>query len=197
MSVKKVTGMGLFICLTYFSTVLVQIVFHNTLTLYLVSAITMLSGLFMALLVASFPINDKAVQLYRTMAIICVSACMILTNAVHITNIAVIMPLVDRGTPVAEVFQIGQYPSVLMGVDYLGWGLFMGLAFILSGCFIDTMTNLKKFLMLCGCLCLSGFIGVFFNENFWYIAPLGYGAGTAIICVKLLRYSSCVEKLQK
>ncbi|MDR1690154.1 MAG: hypothetical protein LBS21_16350 [Clostridiales bacterium] len=112
---------------------------------------------------------------------------MILTNAVHITNIAVIMPLIKRGTPIADFFQVGESPSVLMGIDYLGWGLFMGLAFIFSACAIDTATKLRKTLMLCGFLCLIGFIGALFNENLWYAAPLGYGVGTAIICLELLR----------
>ncbi len=187
MSIKKVAKLGLVVCLMYFVTLIVQIGFHNNLTLYLVSIVTMLSGIFMALLMVSFPTKNEGVQFYRTMAIICVSACMILTNAAHIMNIVAIMPLIERGTPIAEFFQIGQYPSVLMGIDYLGWGLFMGLAFIFSGCVIDAVTKLRKILMLCGCLCLIGFIGVLFNENLWYIAPLGYGVGTAVICLKLLR----------
>lgn len=187
MSIKKVAKLGLLVCLMYFATVIVQIVFNNDFTLYLVSIITMLSGIYMALLVISFPVKNEAAQLCRTMANICGSACMILTNAAHVTNIAVIMPLIERGTPIADFFQIGKYPSVLMGIDYLAWGLFLGLAFIFSGCVIDAATKLRKILLLCGGLCLIGFIGFLFNENLWYIAPLGYGAGAAIICVKLLR----------
>ena len=186
MNIKTVAKIGLLVCFAYFITVAVQIIFNNNFSLYLVSVITMLSGIFMALLVVAFPTEREYKQFYRIMAIICVSACMILTNIVHFMNIAAIKPLMASGIAIPEHFQIGKYPSVLMAADYLGWGLFMGLAFIFSGFFINSATKLKKFLLLYGCLCIIGFIGIVFNENLWYIAPLGYGIGTAIICVKLL-----------
>ncbi len=186
MNTKIIAKIGLLVGFMYFATLIVQIMFNNDFTLYLVSIITMLSGIYMTLLVFSFPVKNEDTQFYRSMAKICVSACMILTSAVHFVNIAVIMPLLDRGLPIPEYFQIGKYPSVLMGIDYLGWGLFMGLAFIFSGCFINAATKLRNFLFLCGCLCLAGFVGFVFNENLWYIAPLGYGIGTAVICVRLL-----------
>ena len=141
---------------------------------------------YMTFLIVAFPVEKKSKHFYRTMAVVCVSACMLLTNAAHFVNIAAIRPLIASGISIPDYFQIGKYPSILMGIDYLGWGLFMGLAFIFSSCFIDTVMKLRKFLMLCGCLCLVGFIGVVFNENLWYIAPLGYGIGTAVICVILL-----------
>ena len=186
MNIKTVAKIGLLVCFAYFITVIVQIAFNNNFTLYLVSIITMLSGIYMTLLIVAFPLEKEYKQFYRTMAVVCVSACMILTNAVHFANIAAIRPLIASGISIPDYFQIGKYPSVLMGIDYLGWGLFMGLAFIFSSCCINTVMKLKKILLLCGCFCLAGFIGYIFNENLVYIAPLGYGAGTVVICVKLL-----------
>lgn len=73
-----------------------------------------------------------------------------------------------------------------MTIDYLGWGLFMGLAFIFSYFYVKSYTKIKQLFLLSGILCLIGFFGVIINENLWYIAPFGYGIGTAIICIKLL-----------
>ncbi len=186
MNIKTVSKLGLLVCLAYFLTVIIQIIFNNSFTLYLVSIITMFSGIYMTLLVAAFPTEKEHKYFYRIMAIVSVSGCMILTNAAHFINIAAIKPLIASGIFIPDYFQIGKYPSLLMAIDYVGWGLFMGLAFIFSSCFINTTLKLRKFLLLCGCLCFAGFIGVLFNENLWYIAPLGYGIGTAVICVKLL-----------
>ena len=187
MNTKATAKIGLLVCFAYFITVIVQIVFNNSLTLYLVSIITMLSGLYMTMLIVSFPAENEYNQFYRVMAIICVSVCMLLTNTVHFINIAAIKPLIASGIPIPDYFQIGKYPSILMAIDYLGWGLFMGLAYIFSYRFINPATKLKRLLVICGCLCILGFIGVVFNEYFWYIAPLGYGIGTAIICIILLK----------
>ncbi len=186
MNIKTLAKIGLLVCLAYFITVTVQIIFNNNFTLYLVSIVTMLSGLYLTLLVVAFPGETEYKQFYRTIAILSVATCMILTNAVHFVNIAAIRPLIARGIFIPDYFQIGKYPSVLMAIDYLAWGLFMGLAFIFSSFFINTVLKLRKFLLLCGCLCLIGFIGVLFNENLWYIAPLGYGIGSVVICAKIL-----------
>ena len=186
MNIKIMAKTGLLVGFAYFITVIVQIIFNNNFTLYLVSVITMLSGIYMTLLIVAFPLEKEYKQFYRTMAIACVSAGMILTNAVHFVNIAAIMPLIASGITIPEYFQIGKYPSVLMAIDYLGWGLFMGLAFVFSSYCINTVMKLRKFLLLCGCFCLVGLIGYVFNENLWYIAPLGYGVGAVVICVKLL-----------
>lgn len=81
-----------------------------------------------------------------------------------------------------------------MAIDYLAWGFFAGLAFIcvgLSGKSNDnSKKNMKLNALLCGILCLIGFFGtVFINENIWYIAPIGYGIGTMIICIQLFKHN--------
>jgi hypothetical protein len=144
----------------------------------------------MTILVIAFPDEKEDKQFYRVMAIVCVSVCMVLTNVAHFMNIAVIRPFIENEVSVPDYFQIGKYPSALMAIDYLGWGLFMGLAFICSSRFTSLEVNLKKFILICGFLCLAGFIGFMFNVNIWYIAPIGYGIGTFVICIKLLSIKS-------
>ena len=111
MNIKTVAKLGLFIGFAYFITVIVQIVFNNNFTLYLVSIITMLSGIYMTFFVVAFPLEKEYKQFYRTMAVVCVSACMILTNAAHFVNIAAIKPLIASGTSIPEYFQIGNIPQ--------------------------------------------------------------------------------------
>jgi len=185
MNIKTVARIGLILCLMYFVIVVLLIVLGNNITILLMDIITMLSGIYMVILVMTFPMENEHKN-YRMLAIIFALTCMIFTNMVHWVNIVAINPMIAKGINVPEYFQIGKWPSVLMAIDYLGWGLFMGLAFIFTGLFIKKIIKINWLLNLCGCLCLMGFFGVIFNENLWYIAPLGYGIGTATICIKLL-----------
>jgi len=185
MNIKNVSRIGLVICLIYFLVVVLLIVLGNNITILLMDIITIISGIYMVILVMAFPIENNYGN-YRILAIIFALSCMILTNMVHWINIIAINPMIAKGINVPDYFQIGKWPSVLMTVEYLGWGLFMGMAFLFSGYFIEKTLKFNWFLYLCGCLCLIGFFGIIINENLWYIAPLGYGLGTSIICIKFL-----------
>jgi len=188
MNTKNIAKTGLLIGLLYFISVVLLTLFSNNITIQFMEIITMLSGIYMVLLIISLPVdNNLKHNIYRLLAIIFVSSCMFLTNTIHWINIIVIKPLIKNGINVPEYFQIGKWPSFIMAIDYLGWGLFMGLAFIFSGVNSKLSTNIKWILWINGCLCLIGFFGVIINKNIWYIAPLGYGIGTVIICIKLLR----------
>jgi uncharacterized membrane protein YdcZ (DUF606 family) len=79
-----------------------------------------------------------------------------------------------------------------MAIDYSAWGFFTGLAFLCIGLATKNKNKLfqqiKATSLICGSLCLIGFSGtIFINENIWYIAPLGYGFGTIILCLQMLR----------
>ncbi len=70
----------------------------------------------------------------------------------------------------------------------------MGLAFLCVGLSAKSNDKSKRMMklnsLLCGILCLVGFFGtIFINENIWYVAPIGYGIGTMIICLQLFRYN--------
>lgn len=109
-----------------------------------------------------------------------------------------------HGVEVPAYFQIGFWPSVEMAIDYLAWGFFMGFAFLCIGIAIKnrdkTERIIKTTLLICGILCLIGFFGtVFVNENIWYIAPMGYGLGTMIICIQMMKFKAakCLDKLNE
>lgn len=115
----------------------------------------------------------------------------LLTSVAHFTSITVTRQLITDGVNVPTYLQIGYWPSLEMSIDYLAWGLFMGLAFITTGMALKQSTSVKSklriTLYLCGCLCLLGLLGtVIINENCWYLAPLGYGLGTIIICIEMI-----------
>ncbi|MCR5824108.1 MAG: hypothetical protein K6G60_06740 [Lachnospiraceae bacterium] len=133
-------------------------------------------------------LNCRAMQVFMG----CTCA---LTGAAHIVNISVTRRLISEGVEVPLYFQIGQWPSVEMAVDYLAWGFFMGLAFICLALPIASpdkaARHMKVISLICGILCLTGFIGaLFINENIWYLAPLGYGFGLLVLCIMNLRLKS-------
>lgn len=122
-----------------------------------------------------------------------------LTGAAHIVNITVTRKLLNEGVNVPAYFRIGFWPSVEMAIDYLAWGFFTGLAFLcvgLSGISNDKSKRIIKLnALLCGIFCLIGFWGaVFINENIWYIAPIGYGIGTMVICIQMNSISKTSPK---
>ena len=100
------------------------------------------------------------------------------TSVAHIVNITVTRRLISDGINIPDYFRIGCWPSVEMVVDYLGWGLFVGLAFLLLGISISDKkyNSIKMTSITSGILCLIGFtFALFINENMWYIATVGYG----------------------
>lgn len=134
----------------------------------------------------------------KQLAIIFMSSCMILTVSAHFINLTVTGPLMDRGIDVPKYFQIGQWPSVEMAIDYLAWGFFMGLAFICSSLAISGEPHtrrLKTTTFACGCLCLAGLMGpVSGKEAIWLLAVIGYGIGTPLICMEMIRLGKKSER---
>jgi len=187
MNVKNIAKTGLLICLLYFISVMLILLYSNEITVLLMEIVTMFSGIYMVLLIISLLAdNHFKHKIYRLLAIISVASCMLLTNSAHWISIIIVNPLIKSGIDIPKYLRIGTEHSLIIAIDYLGWGLFMGLAFIFSGCNLRLSTNLKRILWINGILCLIGFFGVVIDKNLWYIAPLGYGIGTAVICVKLL-----------
>ena len=121
-----------------------------------------------------------------------------LTGLAHIVNITVTRKLIADGLNVPNYFRIGYWPSIEMAVDYLAWGFFMGLAFLSVGVAInhDNKQNsmMKILVLVCGIFCLTGFMGtIFINENLWYLAPLGYGLGVILICIKMMKIKEEID----
>ncbi|MGN0439109.1 MAG: hypothetical protein ACI4F4_11340 [Lachnospiraceae bacterium] len=130
--------------------------------------------------------------IYRNAMLVFMSCTCALTGVAHIVNLTVTRRLISEGVNVPTYFQIGYWPSIEMATDYLAWGFFMGLAFLCIGLGGEDENKhrytLKITLLICGLLCLIGFFGsVFINENIWYVAPMGYGFGSIVICIQMYR----------
>lgn len=185
---KSIAIFGIIICLIYFALTILLVASGEQIWLTFFEIITMISGVFMVALIMVLPFSQR--QYIKHMAIIFACVCMILTNVAHVVNLTVTEPLLRKGVYISEYLQIGFWPSVEMAIDYLGWGLFMGLSFIYS--FLGLIKNnstrkIRIMLLISGILCFIGFFGtVLINEHMWYIAPMGYGLGTLVICIELL-----------
>ncbi len=172
----------------YLFSVLLFLIIKTDLALTIWELVTIVSGpiLLFAMLHLSQNLNQS---IFLRNAILSFMTCVCLLTAVaHVVNICVTRRLIAEGVDVPTYFQIGQWPSVEMAVDYLAWGFFMGLAYLCLGLSIVKNERKKNRIriasIICGCMCLFGFFGaLFINENLWYIAPMAYGPGIIIICI--------------
>lgn len=198
MNRKSVAILGIVLCFTYFIVTFGLIISKSQKWLIAMELVTMASGILMVMLVLVFPFSKtEKMKNNKFMAIIFAAACMVLTNTAHMVNLTVTEQLIKKGISVPDYLQIGKWPSVEMAIDFLAWGLFMGLAFLFASFGIESELKFKNTLIACGSLCIVGFIGaILINENLWYIAPLGYGIGTVILCFELLIINKQVEKVK-
>ena len=172
----------------YFISVLLFLVTQTDIALTVWELVTIVSGpmLLFVMLQLGNDLNRSKTVMYAMLSFM--TCVCILTSAAHIVNISVTRRLISEGVNVPSYFQIGQWPSVEMAVDYLAWGFFMGLAYLSLGLpplkREEKKNGLRIALIICGFMCLIGFFGaLFINENLWYIAPMAYGPGIIIICI--------------
>ena len=121
MNIKIIAKIGVVISFLYFFSVALLISINNNFTILFMEIITMLSGIYMVLLIISIQMTmEYKNNILKILGIIFVSSCMLLTNIVHWLNIIIIKPLINNGINVPEYFQIGTSPSILIALDHLG-----------------------------------------------------------------------------
>ena len=189
---KRIHLVGIIAIILYFLSVGSFLISHAEIALTIWELMTVISGPIVLLVLLELSHRLSSPDLYRNAMVAFMACTCALTGVAHIVNITVTRRLISDGVEVPLYFQIGQWPSVEMAVDYLAWGFFMGLAFICLGLPLTptdkTMRGLKVISLINGILCLIGFIGaLFINENIWYLAPMGYGFGLLILCIIRLR----------
>lgn len=189
---KRIHLVGIIAIILYFLSVGSFLISHAEIALTIWELMTVVSGPIVLLVLLELSHRLSSPDLYRNAMVAFMACTCALTGVAHIVNITVTRRLISDGVEVPLYFQIGQWPSVEMAVDYLAWGFFMGLAFICLGLPLTstdkTMRGLKVISLINGILCLIGFIGaLFINENIWYLAPMGYGFGLLILCIIRLR----------
>ena len=154
--------------------------------------VTMISGIYFIFLIMVLPFsNNDSIQNKKIVAIIFVTAFAIFTNIAHTINLVSIQNIKNE-INIPDYLQMGRNMSYVTAIEYLGWGIFLGLSFLFSSLGItkkQELKSLKIILSACSCLCIIGFFGwLIINENLWYIASLGYSVGTIIICILLIKY---------
>lgn len=187
---KKISVIGIITCVLYFLSVGLFLITKSEAALTAWELMTIFSAPVVLFVLSELSNSLSIISLYKNAMLAFMACTCALTGAAHIVNITVTRRLINEGVPVPVYFQIGFWPSVEMAVDYLAWGFFTGLAFLCVGLSAKSSDKSKQIMKLnalvCGLLCLIGFLGtVFINENIWYIAPIGYGIGTMVICIQL------------
>lgn len=190
---KKIAIIGVFTCILYFISVGLFLITKEEAALTIWELMTCLSAPVELLVLSELSNLVNATAIYKNAMLVFMACACALTSVAHIVNIAVTRRLINEGINVPEYFRIGFWPSVEMAIDYLAWGFFVGLAFLCIGFATNSKDKqklmIKVTVLVCGMLCLSGFFGaIFINENLWYVAPMGYGLGSMIICIQMMRF---------
>lgn len=189
---KKNPQIGIITCILYFIAVSGFLITKSEIALTIWEIFTIIGAPIIMLVLIELASYMKIGDAFKNAMLVFMSCTCALTGVAHIVNITVTRKLIAQGVEVPNYFRIGYWPSVEMAVDYLAWGFFMGLAFLSVGLAIGHNSKqnimMKIIVLTCAFLCLSGFCGtIFINENIWYLAPLGYGCGTIIICFKMMQ----------
>ena len=191
---KKIAIIGVFTCILYFISVGLFLITKEEAALTIWELMTFLSAPVELLVLSELSNLVNATAIYKNAMLVFMACACALTSVAHIVNITVTRRLISEGINVPEYFRIGFWPSVEMAIDYLAWGFFVGLAFLCIGFATNSKDKqklmIKVTVLVCGMLCLSGFFGaIFINENLWYVAPMGYGLGSMIICIQMMRFA--------
>lgn len=189
---KKVPYIGFLTCILYFLAVILFLITQTGIALTIWEIFTIIGAPVILFVLIELANRMKVALTYRNAMLVFMSCTCSLTGLTHIVNITVTRKLIADGINVPNYFRIGYWPSIVMAVDYLAWGFFMGLAFLSVGfainCSDKQNSKMKIIVLVCGILCLTGFLGVIFiNENLWYLAPIGYGFGVILICIKMIK----------
>lgn len=194
----KIPLTGIIAVILYFLSMGAFLASQTDVALTVWEMMTVISGPIVLLVLLETSHRLSTPDIYRRMMVAFMACVCALTGAAHIVNISVTRRLMQEGVAIPLYFQIGQWPSVEMAVDYLAWGLFMGLAFLCLGIPVVVSKDKAKrririVTLINGVLCFIGFIGaIFINENIWYVAPMGYGFGLLILCI--LNSKAAVEE---
>lgn len=199
---RKISTVGIAACILYFLSVGAFLITQTETALTIWELMTVIGAPVVLIVLVKLVDLTSESSVHKKATLAFMSCTCALTGLAHIVNIAVTRPLIAQGVNVPEYFQIGFWPSVEMATDYLAWGFFCGLSFLCAGTAINSkdklLSRIKVTALICGILCQAGFWGtLFINENIWYAAPMGYGFGTVILCLQMLKLDRTESKKHK
>lgn len=190
---KKISLICIISIFLYFSAVGLFLITKTEIALTLWELMTIEGAIVFLVLLLKLSDVLKCDEIYKRIVAVFMCCACTLTTVAHVVNITVTRKLILDGIDVPNYFRIGYWPSVEMAIDYLAWGLFVGLAFLCIGISIKDRKNkfIRKSTIISGILCLIGFFGaLFINENIWYLAPMGYGIIPIYTCIKIMKFEN-------
>lgn len=170
--------MALVLIIIYFAVVVVFFMTQSLVVFKLWEILILISAPVVLLLLLALLTDTEYEKRGFAIASISFMICAtVITSLAHYENI------VSREL-VAAKFQPG---------DPLAWGYFTGLAFLLGSMAISEdrrKRGMKRTLLVGGILCLLGLAGPITGiDPLWFIAVAGYGLGTPVLSVQLIKYN--------
>jgi hypothetical protein len=181
MSIKSkiaVAYTGIILIILYFFVVAGYFITESALAFKCWELMIMISApILLVILIVILENADENKKGFKIASLVFMTGTTVITSVAHYSNII-------SNKNVTVQFQ----PN-----DSLAWGYFLGLAFIFASISLPSeLTRLKKIkytILVCGCLCLLGLLGPITHiDALWFIAVVGYGLGTPIICVQLIKF---------
>lgn len=122
-------------------------------------------------------------------ALIFISMFAVLTCTNHFLYLTVLNKVTFESSNLNSILSLGNWPSLVMAVDYLAWGLFLGLALLFAAASFkgDRLRSaLRWTFVFSGTLCILGVVGVaLIDPLLWFVSVTGYGLGFPIISILL------------
>ena len=150
---KKISVTGILTCILYFVSVGMFLITKSDIALTFWELMTVISGPLVLLVMTGLADFLSSPAVGKRIMLVSMGCTCGLTGAAHIVNISVTRGLMSEGIDVPTYFQIGQWPSVEMAVDYLAWGFFMGTAFLAISFPLVIKRNMERrsFPLFVGC----------------------------------------------
>ncbi len=177
--------------LLYGLSVLVFLITKTEVALTIWEIVTILSAIYFAVFYVYLMKKYNVKELYRKIVLVFLIALTCFTSVAHASSLLFTRPMIASGINVPDFYLIGKWPSIEMIIDYIGWGLSLGIAYIIIGIGIDNSNKNNKIMkctmLISGIMCLVGFIGGLTPiQSLWYIASIAYGFGPIITSIFML-----------
>ena len=194
---KKILYFSIVEVIVYFACVGAFLATQTQEALTMWELMTMISGPVVLLVLQEIAEALNITARWKSLMLVFLGCNATLTGVSHLINICVTRKLIAEGMEIPTYFQIGYITSTETVADYLGWGFFVGLAFFAMAAGTSKVKEYRFYrisFIIDGILCLLGFIGaLWINENLWYFAPVAYGLGILVLCIKGLKFQSTIK----
>jgi len=177
----------------------------KTASLFLISmeVMTLLAGPAVVCLIAIIStISLSNVNLMSFLSMAFATCFAVLTSANHFLYLTIFNKIIFKDSLLEDLFSLAKWPSIVMAIDYIAWGFFLGLALLFSAFTFKAIGNLyvsiRSILIVSGILCISGLSGPLTgNLGLWFISVTGYTIGITVVSILLIKIFSKVPVIKQ